>query len=103
MPFSFFHDTPPTEMYTLSLHDALPIYEVLTTVDPVGHRRGDQMTAHVEVPESFTRGGIHGEKIAGIVRGEKQMPSSSQDSGDGSAVAELVIPHDFAGAVVKRT
>src|SRR5437762_10618408 len=23
--FFFFHDTPPTEIYTLSLHDALPI------------------------------------------------------------------------------
>src|SRR5437016_8815903 len=23
--FSFFNDTPPTEIYTLSLHDALPI------------------------------------------------------------------------------
>src|SRR2546422_11178463 len=25
LPF-FFNDTPPTEIYTLSLHDALPIY-----------------------------------------------------------------------------
>src|SRR5690606_41839354 len=24
--YSFFSDTPPTELYTLSLHDALPIY-----------------------------------------------------------------------------
>src|SRR5688572_32700924 len=24
--FYFFHDTPTTEIYTLSLHDALPIY-----------------------------------------------------------------------------
>src|SRR5438034_7280895 len=24
--FCFFNDTPPTEIYTLSLHDALPIY-----------------------------------------------------------------------------
>src|SRR5206468_10667653 len=23
----FFHDTPPTEIYTLSLHDALPIFK----------------------------------------------------------------------------
>src|SRR5205085_6715600 len=27
--FTFFNSTPPTEIYTLSLHDALPIYEVL--------------------------------------------------------------------------
>src|SRR5690606_42136379 len=25
LSFSSFHDTPPTELYTLSLHDALPI------------------------------------------------------------------------------
>src|SRR5206468_11086503 len=25
-PFFFFNDTPPTEIYPLSLHDALPIY-----------------------------------------------------------------------------
>src|SRR5690348_18162231 len=25
-PFSFFSDTPPTAIYTLSLHDALPIF-----------------------------------------------------------------------------
>src|SRR5207245_11430173 len=26
-PFFFFNDTAPTEIYTLSLHDALPIYQ----------------------------------------------------------------------------
>src|SRR5690606_41668516 len=26
LPFFFFNDTAPTEIYTLSLHDALPIY-----------------------------------------------------------------------------
>src|SRR5688572_32750924 len=25
MPYSFFHDTSPTQIYALSLHDALPI------------------------------------------------------------------------------
>src|SRR2546430_8847018 len=28
MPFFFFNDTATTEIYTLSLHDALPIYRV---------------------------------------------------------------------------
>src|SRR5436190_11983915 len=31
--FFFFNDTPPTEIYTLSLHDALPIFVVF-------HERG---------------------------------------------------------------
>src|SRR5437867_9510401 len=26
LSFFFFNDTPPTDIYTLSLHDALPIY-----------------------------------------------------------------------------
>src|SRR3712207_8029223 len=29
MSFFFFNDTPTTEIYTLSLHDALPIFEEL--------------------------------------------------------------------------
>src|SRR5437867_7089267 len=32
--FFFFNDTAPTEIYTLSLHDALPIYQLLSTVLP---------------------------------------------------------------------
>src|SRR5947207_10064654 len=30
-PLFFFNDTPPTEIYTLSLHDALPILRALDT------------------------------------------------------------------------
>src|SRR5437870_11075572 len=29
MPFFFFHDPPPTQIYTLSLHDALPILPLI--------------------------------------------------------------------------
>src|SRR5438445_6059659 len=32
--FFFFNDTPPTEIYTLSLHDALPIYGLSLTIAP---------------------------------------------------------------------
>src|SRR2546427_7431686 len=32
--FFFFNDTAPTEIYTLPLHDALPIYDGPETVDP---------------------------------------------------------------------
>src|SRR5690606_41242712 len=35
--FFFFNDTPPTEIYTLSLHDALPIWR---EIYPVSHSRG---------------------------------------------------------------
>src|SRR3989442_8417780 len=39
--FFFFNDTATTEIYTLSLHDALPIFEqvgVLVALQPVGVR-----------------------------------------------------------------
>ena len=35
--FFFFNDTATTEIYTLSLHDALPIY----ALEPVKHQRGN--------------------------------------------------------------
>src|SRR3989442_14806778 len=38
--FFFFNDTAPTEIYTLSLHDALPIYQLLGR--GVGARRIDE-------------------------------------------------------------
>ena len=38
--FVFFNDTAPTEIYTLSLHDALPILVVLTeTIPKLGEKR----------------------------------------------------------------
>src|SRR2546430_5804306 len=39
--FFFFNDTATTEIYTLSLHDALPIYPGGTTGRP-GGRKGDR-------------------------------------------------------------
>src|SRR2546430_13692007 len=47
IPFFFFNDTATTEIYTLSLHDALPI----SIVDPAGNARsyflgGARVTAH---------------------------------------------------------
>src|SRR2546422_8378362 len=37
--FFFFNDTATTEIYTLSLHDALPIYQVVDQGEPRGVRR----------------------------------------------------------------
>src|SRR5258707_12845359 len=37
--YFFFNDTPPTEIYTLSLHDALPIYgPALAAGSPLAHQ-----------------------------------------------------------------
>src|SRR2546430_13546799 len=38
MIFFFFNDTATTEIYTLSLHDALPIYDVADHADRVASR-----------------------------------------------------------------
>src|SRR5258708_13518018 len=34
--FFFFNDTATTEIYTLSLHDALPIYDLVFALGPAG-------------------------------------------------------------------
>ena len=53
---SFFNDTATTEIYTLSLHDALPILNVLpfdvikldkSLIDYIGNESGDQIIQHV--------------------------------------------------------
>src|SRR5436309_9754545 len=36
----FFHNTASTDIYTLSLHDALPIYKKPATLTAVGQMRG---------------------------------------------------------------
>src|SRR3712207_7381217 len=44
--FFFFNDTATTEIYTLSLHDALPICRPVVAADPgAGLRRGGQPRA----------------------------------------------------------
>src|SRR5258708_16927408 len=40
LPFFFFNDTATTEIYTLSLHDALPIF-LARPSRPGGYARGD--------------------------------------------------------------
>src|SRR5256885_12999321 len=42
--FFFFNDTATTEIYTLSLHDALPICHVTVVVDPLGPHVGLQQS-----------------------------------------------------------
>src|SRR3712207_8302805 len=39
--FFFFNDTATTEIYTLSLHDALPIYAVAVLAVPLGPQGGE--------------------------------------------------------------
>src|SRR5262245_65604438 len=43
--FFFFNDTPPTEIYTLSLHDALPIFNQQPVRTDVQQPSADRLTA----------------------------------------------------------
>src|SRR2546427_7520847 len=49
--FFFFNDTATTEIYTLSLHDALPIYRVV---------RGGRVLRYREGQHRAARGGLEG-------------------------------------------
>src|SRR5256885_4313332 len=46
--FFFFNDTATTEIYTLSLHDALPISRVLMTVQVQSREQVEQATEALE-------------------------------------------------------
>src|SRR5258708_35141113 len=46
--FFFFNDTAPTEIYTLSLHDALPIYNISPSLS--GHGLGGPDTGAAAAP-----------------------------------------------------
>src|SRR3712207_8321008 len=62
--FFFFNDTATTEIYTLSLHDALPILRRRRAQEVraagLGHRvRPDELRWHPQVPERRAGGGVH--------------------------------------------
>src|SRR5688572_31583581 len=51
MTFFFFNDTATTESYTLSLHDALPIFIVSGAKMPIGHVRVDLRCGNIAVTQ----------------------------------------------------
>src|SRR5437762_14344659 len=48
-----FHDTPPTDIYTLSLHDALPIYIFLYQGEELGLPQAELALADLKDPEAI--------------------------------------------------
>src|SRR5262245_64590227 len=57
MSFFFFHDTATTEIYTLSLHDALPIFQEgllhLRELPPVAPQEPARLLHHVAAPQQL--------------------------------------------------
>src|SRR3712207_8806673 len=56
--FFFFNDTATTEIYTLSLHDALPISARVRAVGPPAPPQRDGLLAAVEADRSRRRRGV---------------------------------------------
>src|SRR2546422_6000301 len=60
--FFFFNDTATTEIYTLSLHDALPISPSLVVLDPTAlapARARDRSTVIADLKARTRPGGVH--------------------------------------------
>src|SRR5256886_17436423 len=82
--FFFFNDTATTEIYTLSLHDALPIYRVHDVV--ARDRPGAERAAHApgieprdEPPEDGETLRLAGERLLRVL---EPSPTPGQDRED---------------------
>src|SRR6266576_6646143 len=94
--FFFFNDTATTEIYTLSLHDALPISHVgLVHVDSVSHT-ASVIEAHIErgVAVSTADGYLRDKKLRIMVlRLRADLPA---------LIADPLLPHRAASLALER-
>src|SRR2546422_2653083 len=88
--FFFFNDTATTEIYTLSLHDALPIWEKIPT-------DGVIIDGHTSVNEAMLTGeskpvekGKGAAVIGGSVNGESAITVEVAKTGDETYLAQVV-------------
>ena len=75
--YFFFHDTATTEIYTLSLHDALPIYNLMN--DDEFRKVVDEVEAHIR-REAGSVGGLS-------VNNSQKRDSSCFHEEQGDAIA----------------
>src|SRR5256885_13159149 len=73
--FFFFNDTATTEIYTLSLHDALPIFETISTGVLVHSRAADASATMTALAPS--RSGAKSERPSGGHRDRKSTRLNS--------------------------
>src|SRR5258707_14955804 len=83
LAFFFFNDTATTEIYTLSLHDALPIYE------PVAHP-----ARHVERVGACGRGVRQVEREVGVVAVQRVIRRCKRRNAGPGRAATLTHPLD---------
>src|SRR2546430_11349593 len=82
--FFFFNDTATTEIYTLSLHDALPISDRVHLRNPVNlyhggrfdYSRGPQVCESLSSRRRFTSAGLALPRVAFIDRKSTRLNSS---------------------------
>src|SRR5437870_10547793 len=79
MVFFFFHDTPPTEIYTLSLHDALPICLVECHGAGTAPRDGTQGWAALRSEEHTSELQSRGHLVCRLLL-EKKNTSATTDA-----------------------
>src|SRR5690606_41956090 len=60
--FFFFHDTTPTEIYTLSLHDALPISKTLMTRGLCELQAGQRAEAERSLLQAYELDALAGDR-----------------------------------------
>src|SRR2546426_7346554 len=68
--FFFFNDTATTEIYTLSLHDALPIYQRLMLGAIVGDVLQAEASGQIEIE-------LHGGELPGAADGVNELDRKS--------------------------
>src|SRR3712207_9139842 len=106
MYYFFFNDTATTEIYTLSLHDALPICLVLVEVDALGagDERGD-LVVH-EVPGVGVEHRVAHEDVDALVPGERaEVAQRRVGGGEQPGLPELAVgdvPHEPHAHPVQR-
>ena len=54
------------------------------------------------MPESLASSWIKSQQIAGVIGAEKKMSRRRENTGNAFPITNLVVPHNFAGAVVER-
>src|SRR5690606_42093752 len=79
-----FHDQAPTQYYTLSLHDALPIYRNSTSEDISDFNKGN-VKARQRMIAQYAVGGMHNLLVVGTDHAAEAITGFFTKYGDGGA------------------